>query len=174
VWVSTQSACSSMDNVYFIPANPTLFPVSGVCCLTQLSSHMWHWQVRLLVKIIVQCTQASDFFVGESVALSCRVALRTMFKYGGFINWKFLCLLLCLWDAILHVFLNFGVDCCEVVNYIRCFKYLLYCLSGTRGSLEVKALDYKPGGRGFETWWGEILMYLILSAALGPGVLLSL
>jgi hypothetical protein len=33
-------------------------------------------------------------------------------------------------------------------------------------------LRYKPEGRGFETCWDELLlsMYLILSAALGPGV----
>jgi hypothetical protein len=40
-----------------------------------------------------------------------------------------------------------------------------------RGSSVVKTLDYKRGGRGFETRWGEILkIYLILPAALGPVV----
>jgi hypothetical protein len=39
---------------------------------------------------------------------------------------------------------------------------------GARGSLVVKALCYKPEGRGFETPWVSI--YLILPAALGPGV----
>jgi hypothetical protein len=36
----------------------------------------------------------------------------------------------------------------------------------------VKALCYKPEGRGFETWWGEriVSIYLILPAALSPGV----
>jgi hypothetical protein len=28
---------------------------------------------------------------------------------------------------------------------------------GARGSLVVKALGYKPEGRGFETRWGDIL-----------------
>jgi hypothetical protein len=36
--------------------------------------------------------------------------------------------------------------------------------------LVVKALDYKPEGRGLESRWGEILSYLILPAALGLGV----
>jgi hypothetical protein len=39
------------------------------------------------------------------------------------------------------------------------------------GSLVVKALRYKPEGRGFETQWGEriISINIILPAALGPG-----
>jgi hypothetical protein len=45
-------------------------------------------------------------------------------------------------------------------------------LMGTRDSVVVKALCYKPEGRGFETRWGELIssIYLILQAALGPGV----
>jgi hypothetical protein len=38
--------------------------------------------------------------------------------------------------------------------------YINFCISrvaGARGSLVVKALSYKPKGRGFETQWGEIL-----------------
>jgi hypothetical protein len=40
------------------------------------------------------------------------------------------------------------------------------------GSIVVKALCYKPEGRGFEIRWGEwfLSIYLILPAALGPGV----
>jgi hypothetical protein len=36
----------------------------------------------------------------------------------------------------------------------------------------VKALCYKPEGRGFETQWGKwfLSIYLILPAALGPGI----
>jgi hypothetical protein len=36
----------------------------------------------------------------------------------------------------------------------------------------IKELYYKPEGRGFETRWGECFfaMYLILPAALGPGI----
>jgi hypothetical protein len=42
---------------------------------------------------------------------------------------------------------------------------------GARGSVVVKALCYKPEGRGFDTRWGDFFkIYLILSAALGPGV----
>jgi hypothetical protein len=49
------------------------------------------------------------------------------------------------------------------------YQLLVY---GARGSLVVKALSYRPEGRGFETRWGEwIFSYdLILSAALGHGV----
>jgi hypothetical protein len=41
-----------------------------------------------------------------------------------------------------------------------------------KGSAMVKALIYKPEGRGFETRWGECIfsMYLVLPAALGPGI----
>jgi hypothetical protein len=42
---------------------------------------------------------------------------------------------------------------------------------GARSSVVVKALCYKPEGRGFDTRWGDFfLIYLILPAALGPGV----
>jgi hypothetical protein len=43
---------------------------------------------------------------------------------------------------------------------------------GARGSVVVKELCYKPEGRGFQTWWGELIfsIHLILPAALGPGV----
>jgi hypothetical protein len=36
----------------------------------------------------------------------------------------------------------------------------------------VKALCYKPEGRGFETWWGEwfLSIYLILPVAPGPRI----
>jgi hypothetical protein len=41
-----------------------------------------------------------------------------------------------------------------------------------RGSIVVKALIYKPEGRGFKTWSGELIfsIYLILPVTLGPGV----
>jgi hypothetical protein len=44
--------------------------------------------------------------------------------------------------------------------------------TGARGSIVVKALCYKPEGRGFETRWGEwfLSIYLILPVALSPGV----
>jgi hypothetical protein len=49
-------------------------------------------------------------------------------------------------------------------------KYYYYSL-GARGSVVVKALCYKPDGRGFDNRWGEFLkIYIILPAALGPGV----
>jgi hypothetical protein len=52
------------------------------------------------------------------------------------------------------------------------FYLLLKYKSGVRGSVVVKALCYKPEGRGFETQWGEWFLssYLILLVALGPGV----
>jgi hypothetical protein len=45
-------------------------------------------------------------------------------------------------------------------------------ITNLRGSIVVKALCYKPEGRGFETRLGEwfLSIYLILPAALGPGV----
>jgi hypothetical protein len=41
---------------------------------------------------------------------------------------------------------------------------------GELGIVVVKALCYKPEGRGFEIRWGEFSVYLILPAALGPEV----
>jgi hypothetical protein len=41
---------------------------------------------------------------------------------------------------------------------------------GACGSVVVKALCYKPEGRGFDSLWGEFLNLLILPVALGPGV----
>jgi hypothetical protein len=43
---------------------------------------------------------------------------------------------------------------------------------GTRGSVVVKILCYKPEGRGYEIRWGEWMFstYLILLVELGPGV----
>jgi hypothetical protein len=39
------------------------------------------------------------------------------------------------------------------------------------GSVVVKALCYKPEGRGFDSRWGEFLkIYLIFPVAPGPGV----
>jgi hypothetical protein len=40
------------------------------------------------------------------------------------------------------------------------------------GSVVIKALCYKPEGRGFEARWGELIfsIYLLLPAALGPGL----
>jgi hypothetical protein len=47
--------------------------------------------------------------------------------------------------------------------------YFMLCVA--QGSIVVKALCYKPEGREFDTWWGDFLkIYLILPAALGPGV----
>jgi hypothetical protein len=46
--------------------------------------------------------------------------------------------------------------------------------SWERGSLVVKALDYKPEGRGFETRWGEIVNLPNPSGRTRPWGLLSL
>jgi hypothetical protein len=52
------------------------------------------------------------------------------------------------------------------------FLSSIYFMEGAYRSIVVKALCYKPEGRGFETRWGEWFLsnYLILPAALGPGV----
>jgi hypothetical protein len=47
----------------------------------------------------------------------------------------------------------------------------LYTIRDT-SSVVVKAVCYKLEGRGFDTRWGEFLIYLNLPAALGPGVYL--
>jgi hypothetical protein len=46
------------------------------------------------------------------------------------------------------------------------------CIRGARGSIVVKALCYKPEGRGFKSRLGHwiFLIDLILPAVLGPGV----
>jgi hypothetical protein len=71
--------------------------------------------------------------------------------------------------------------------YLTATVHLSYCNSTAQAALKtfsflfilfflcdivVKALCYKPEGRGFETGWGEwfLSIYLILPAALGPGV----
>jgi hypothetical protein len=46
---------------------------------------------------------------------------------------------------------------------------ILVLVSYVNGRLVVKALGYKPEGRGFESRWGEILN-LPSPSALGPGV----
>jgi hypothetical protein len=67
-----------------------------------------------------------------------------------------------------------GIDCSRRIRLDRPnsnVRILLYChISVAFGSVVVKALCYKPEGRGFETRRGEFLIYLFLPAALGPGV----
>jgi hypothetical protein len=43
-------------------------------------------------------------------------------------------------------------------------------LSAARGSVVVKALCYKPEGRGFDTRWGEFLNLPNPSGRTSPGV----
>jgi hypothetical protein len=43
-------------------------------------------------------------------------------------------------------------------------------LIGARGMVVFKALCYEPDGGGFDSRWGDFLIYLILPAALGHGV----
>jgi hypothetical protein len=45
---------------------------------------------------------------------------------------------------------------------------------GARGSVVIKALFYKPKGRGFDTRWGEFLNLLNPSGRIRPWGLLSL
>jgi hypothetical protein len=49
---------------------------------------------------------------------------------------------------------------------------MLVYVVGACGSVVVEALCYKPEGRKFKTRWGEWIfsIYLIILAALGPGV----
>jgi hypothetical protein len=49
--------------------------------------------------------------------------------------------------------------------------YLTNREQGEVSSVVIKALCYKPEGRGFDTRWGDFcLIYLILPVALGPGI----
>jgi hypothetical protein len=52
------------------------------------------------------------------------------------------------------------------------YSKIIYSDYGALGSTVVEALYYKPEGCRFETQWGELIfsIYLILPAALGPGV----
>jgi hypothetical protein len=61
---------------------------------------------------------------------------------------------------------NVGEQICDVI--LRS----LQLPQGTRGSVVVKALCYKPEGHGFGTRWGDWFssIYLFLPVALGPGV----
>jgi hypothetical protein len=45
-------------------------------------------------------------------------------------------------------------------------------MNGARGIVVVETLCYEPEARGFQTRWGEPIfsIYLILPAAVGPGV----
>jgi hypothetical protein len=53
----------------------------------------------------------------------------------------------------------------EFINNLNCDN-----MSGARSSIVVKAICYKPEGRGFNTQWGEFLNLPNPLAALGPGV----
>jgi hypothetical protein len=57
---------------------------------------------------------------------------------------------------------------------VRYIMYPTYVLHQARGSLVVKALDYKPEGRRFKTRWGEILKLPNPSGRNRPWGLLSL
>jgi hypothetical protein len=56
-------------------------------------------------------------------------------------------------------------------DYLDIFRTMCYCLRA-RDSVVVEALCYRAEGRGFKTRRGELMfsIYLILPAALGPGV----
>jgi hypothetical protein len=74
-----------------------------------------------------------------------------------------------LWiDSSLNLFINIF----HLILFSAFIFETLQIGKGARGSVVVKALCYKPEGRGFETRWGEwfLSIYLILLAALGPGV----
>jgi hypothetical protein len=76
------------------------------------------------------------------------------------------------WDLSLMLLKKFETCTC-VLNPFQnqereiCLAVAYY----TRGNIVVKALCYKPEGRGFNTRWGEFLNVPNLSgAALDPGV----
>jgi hypothetical protein len=72
----------------------------------------------------------------------------------------------------------FGHPVCSQALYWPCYSSSLkmyvyiYIYMGAHGTIVVKALCYKPKGRGFETRWGEWIfpIHLIIQAALGLGV----
>jgi hypothetical protein len=73
-------------------------------------------------------------------------------------------------DTILHSHRRENLKSYEALLVYN-FSYCSHRL-GARGSIVIKALCYKPESRGFETRWCEwfLSIYLILPAALGPGV----
>jgi hypothetical protein len=60
-----------------------------------------------------------------------------------------------------------AIACEGRMNEFQLNLALLTLGTGTRGSVVVKALCYKPEGRGFDTRWGE---FLNLPNPSGPGV----
>jgi hypothetical protein len=60
-----------------------------------------------------------------------------------------------------------------LIHYFH-ISYMYTNSMGARGSLVVKALGYKPEGRGFETQWGEIINLPNPSGRTRPWGLLSL
>jgi hypothetical protein len=58
---------------------------------------------------------------------------------------------------------------CNLLKFSLCIYIYM-----ARGSVVVKVLDYKLEGRGFDTWWGEILNLPNLSDRTRPWGLLSL
>jgi hypothetical protein len=85
----------------------------------------------------------------------------------------------CYLDRLCHEWFWWGGEWISLkscnINTIAVFPFILL-RNGARGNVVVKTLCYKPEGRGFETRWSKLIfsIYLILSAALGPGGLLSL
>jgi hypothetical protein len=52
-WYLNYEVCIfNTDNIYYIPANTTLFPAGGVCCVGRHG----HLQVPVIVTVIVPCT----------------------------------------------------------------------------------------------------------------------
>jgi hypothetical protein len=73
-------------------------------------------------------------------------------------------------DSMLQLHVTPDSRCNSVLETFQILRVSLDNVQ--RGSVVVKALCYKPESRGFETQWGEYIfsIYLILPAALGPGV----
>jgi hypothetical protein len=68
-----------------------------------------------------------------------------------------------------HKFLS-NVKCFTIWNIN--FHVNIKIILGALDSIVAEALWYKLEGRGFKTWWGELIfsIHLIFPAALGPGV----
>jgi hypothetical protein len=79
------------------------------------------------------------------------------------VQWNFVTSAI-MWGTIFHLV------SCHHNHFHICVHSCLQ--TGARGSVVVKALCYKPEGRGFETRWDEwfLSIYLTLPVALGPGV----
>jgi hypothetical protein len=69
--------------------------------------------------------------------------------------------------------IRLSVQTLYILNNVKCDADLMLCSNGARGSVVVKALCYKPEGRGYDTRWGEFLSLFNPSGRTRPWGLLS-